>query len=391
MRGAGLPSGVEYVALGFVLGPQALDLVGGDRTRRRSSRWCRSRSGGSRSPSASTSASRGEKRVRVGSLVLGIVRRAPHRRRRRAPRRGSRPRAAPRRGDGDAAAARRRRRRRGLLGDDAPRRPLGRRPLRRAGAARRRLERDRPRRRPLAPPRRGASSSRSSRRATSACGSRCATGPRSPSASACCSGAARRCSCAARCRSRTPGRVLFGVSLIAIGVAARLGLSTLTASFFMGLAVSALSTPRHRAARDGRAHRAPGALAGAPPRGRTLDFRADAGAPVDRRGRDRRALRSRRSSSAGCSSSAVAARRARRAPRRAVAHVVRRPRDVHRPGVRAALPGPGRRHVSSSSPRSRRRSASSSGRRGCGAPSSAAGEIREGTGRTPALPRAAPA
>jgi Kef-type K+ transport system membrane component KefB len=30
VRGAGLPSGVEYVALGFVLGPQALDLVGGD-------------------------------------------------------------------------------------------------------------------------------------------------------------------------------------------------------------------------------------------------------------------------------------------------------------------------------------------------------------------------
>lgn len=30
IRGAGLPSGVEYVALGFVLGPQALDLVGGD-------------------------------------------------------------------------------------------------------------------------------------------------------------------------------------------------------------------------------------------------------------------------------------------------------------------------------------------------------------------------
>jgi Kef-type K+ transport system membrane component KefB len=29
-RGAGLPSGVEYVALGFVLGPEALDLVGGD-------------------------------------------------------------------------------------------------------------------------------------------------------------------------------------------------------------------------------------------------------------------------------------------------------------------------------------------------------------------------
>jgi len=30
VRGAGLPSGVEYVALGFVLGPKALDLVGGD-------------------------------------------------------------------------------------------------------------------------------------------------------------------------------------------------------------------------------------------------------------------------------------------------------------------------------------------------------------------------
>ena len=30
VRGAGLPSGVEYVALGFVLGPRALDMVGGD-------------------------------------------------------------------------------------------------------------------------------------------------------------------------------------------------------------------------------------------------------------------------------------------------------------------------------------------------------------------------
>jgi hypothetical protein len=30
VRGAGLPSGVEYVALGFVLGPHALDLVGAD-------------------------------------------------------------------------------------------------------------------------------------------------------------------------------------------------------------------------------------------------------------------------------------------------------------------------------------------------------------------------
>jgi Kef-type K+ transport system membrane component KefB len=35
--------------------------------------------------------------------------------------------------------------------------------------------------------------------------------------------------------------VLFGVSLIAIGTTARLGLSTLTASFFAGLAVSLLS------------------------------------------------------------------------------------------------------------------------------------------------------
>ncbi len=30
MRGAGLPSGVEYVALGFLFGPHVLDLVGGD-------------------------------------------------------------------------------------------------------------------------------------------------------------------------------------------------------------------------------------------------------------------------------------------------------------------------------------------------------------------------
>src|SRR5262249_2310420 len=30
VRGAGLPSGVEYVVLGFLLGPQALDLVGRD-------------------------------------------------------------------------------------------------------------------------------------------------------------------------------------------------------------------------------------------------------------------------------------------------------------------------------------------------------------------------
>ncbi len=30
VRGVGLPSGVEYAALGFVLGPRALDLVGGD-------------------------------------------------------------------------------------------------------------------------------------------------------------------------------------------------------------------------------------------------------------------------------------------------------------------------------------------------------------------------
>jgi Kef-type K+ transport system membrane component KefB len=30
IRGAGLPSGIEYVALGFVLGPRALDLVGAD-------------------------------------------------------------------------------------------------------------------------------------------------------------------------------------------------------------------------------------------------------------------------------------------------------------------------------------------------------------------------
>jgi Kef-type K+ transport system membrane component KefB len=73
--------------------------------------------------------------------------------------------------------------------------------------------------------------------------------------------------------------VLFGVSLIAIGTSARLALSTLTASFFMGLAVSVLS--RHR--RDLRAMVAPTErpvllpallLAGA-----RLDFRASPALP----------------------------------------------------------------------------------------------------------------
>jgi Kef-type K+ transport system membrane component KefB len=39
--------------------------------------------------------------------------------------------------------------------------------------------------------------------------------------------------------------VLFGTSLLAIGTAARLDLSTLTACFFMGLATGALSRHRH--------------------------------------------------------------------------------------------------------------------------------------------------
>jgi Kef-type K+ transport system membrane component KefB len=73
--------------------------------------------------------------------------------------------------------------------------------------------------------------------------------------------------------------VLFGVSLIAIGTSARLALSTLTASFFMGLAVSLLS--RHR--RDLRAMVGPTErpvllpallLAGA-----RLDFRASPALP----------------------------------------------------------------------------------------------------------------
>ena len=58
VRGAGLPSGIEYVALGFVLGPQVLDMVGAGHARRRSSRSCRSPSAGSPSPSASTSGTR---------------------------------------------------------------------------------------------------------------------------------------------------------------------------------------------------------------------------------------------------------------------------------------------------------------------------------------------
>jgi len=73
--------------------------------------------------------------------------------------------------------------------------------------------------------------------------------------------------------------VLFGVSLIAIGTSARLAMSTLTASFFMGIAVSLLS--RHR--RELRAMVAPTErpvllpallLAGA-----RLDFRASSALP----------------------------------------------------------------------------------------------------------------
>jgi Kef-type K+ transport system membrane component KefB len=73
--------------------------------------------------------------------------------------------------------------------------------------------------------------------------------------------------------------VLFGVDLIAIGTSSRLGLSTLTASFFVGVAVSSLS--RHR--RELRAMVGPSErpvllpallLAGA-----RIDFRANAALP----------------------------------------------------------------------------------------------------------------
>jgi hypothetical protein len=71
-RGAGLPSGVEYVALGFVLGPRVLDLVGGDML-------------ASFEPVVQVALGwlafavgldfgyAGEKRVRVGSLLLGTL------------------------------------------------------------------------------------------------------------------------------------------------------------------------------------------------------------------------------------------------------------------------------------------------------------------------------
>jgi Kef-type K+ transport system membrane component KefB len=72
VRGAGLPSGVEYVALGFVLGPRALGLVGGDTL-------------ASFEPVVQVALGwlafavgldfgfAGEKRVRIGSLLLGTI------------------------------------------------------------------------------------------------------------------------------------------------------------------------------------------------------------------------------------------------------------------------------------------------------------------------------
>src|SRR5580693_1943673 len=72
VRGAGLPSGIEYVALGFLLGPQALDLVAGDTL-------------ASFEPVVQVALGwlafavgldfgyAGDKRVRFGSLVLGTL------------------------------------------------------------------------------------------------------------------------------------------------------------------------------------------------------------------------------------------------------------------------------------------------------------------------------
>jgi hypothetical protein len=72
LRGAGLPSGVEYVALGFLFGPHVLDLVGGDML-------------ASFEPVVQVALGwlafavgldfgfAGEKRVRIGSLVLGTL------------------------------------------------------------------------------------------------------------------------------------------------------------------------------------------------------------------------------------------------------------------------------------------------------------------------------
>jgi hypothetical protein len=72
LRGAGLPSGVEYVALGFLFGPHVLDLVGGDML-------------ASFEPVVQVALGwlafavgldfgfAGEKRVRIGSLILGTL------------------------------------------------------------------------------------------------------------------------------------------------------------------------------------------------------------------------------------------------------------------------------------------------------------------------------
>jgi Kef-type K+ transport system membrane component KefB len=72
VRGIGLPSGIEYVALGFVLGPRALDLVAGDNL-------------AAFEPVVQVALGwlafvvgldfgyAGEKRVRVGSLALGTL------------------------------------------------------------------------------------------------------------------------------------------------------------------------------------------------------------------------------------------------------------------------------------------------------------------------------
>ena len=73
MRGVGLPSGVEYAALGFVLGPARPRPGRRRQPRGRSSRSSRSRSAGSPSSIGLDFGFAGDKRVRPGSLALGTL------------------------------------------------------------------------------------------------------------------------------------------------------------------------------------------------------------------------------------------------------------------------------------------------------------------------------
>src|ERR1700739_2870458 len=72
VRGTGLPSGVEYVALGFVLGPQVLDWVGRD-TLESFEPVVQVALGWLAFTVGRGFAYAGDKRVRLGSLAFGTL------------------------------------------------------------------------------------------------------------------------------------------------------------------------------------------------------------------------------------------------------------------------------------------------------------------------------